>query len=196
MPRRSVVSGARWMPGDWRACLSGWSDTVRGACLGDWRACLGGRLVHARGIRPAVLPIMPAVLPIMPRRSADLRVHDHAWGAGTHASAADQFQCRGACLGCGRSCLVAGQWEGMGPPAPPNPVLQLTASRARSLVFYWSLMGARSRHLNTKPFGRTINAWCCLLTFVGVRTVVIKHAAIRVCYTTRALATTPNGVRS
>jgi len=38
------------------------------------------------------------------------------------------------------------------PDPAPNPALQLTASRARSLVFE-TLFLARSRQLNANPFG-------------------------------------------
>jgi hypothetical protein len=40
---------------------------------------------------------------------------------------------------------------------PPNPALQLTASRARSLIF-GKPYSARSRQLNANPFGGVIKA--------------------------------------
>ena len=116
MPRRSVGCGARRLPRvlarmPRRSISSNARRVCRGywrACQGYWRACLGGRSI---------------------RSWCACLGNWHTCRGGR------SVQTHGACLGCGRACLGAGQWEGIGPPAPPNTAYQLTAARARSCLF-------------------------------------------------------------
>jgi hypothetical protein len=141
MPRRSALSDSRpvpgvlsHMPGYSIACLIARLIRAAGGCLGSCITCFVCRPIQTRG---HCLGCLITSLGYLSRCLVGLSV-----------------ETRGTCLGVAR-------WEGIGPPASPNPPLQRTRSAPEisailKVVLCRQSFRSRSRAAERQPVGRAL----------------------------------------
>ena len=155
MPRL-VGSAVRQLPRVAAECLIARHVRSWGRCR-VWQpnaASLGTFRPMAHASRGGRMPGRSARLVAgqLPRVAAGCLVARHVWSLGQVPRLTAGCRVARHVPSSGQMCerWVAGQAHRL--PAPPNPALQQTASRARSLLFE-RLLPARSRQLNANPLG-------------------------------------------